>query len=142
MHCSRMTPRGFANLAIAISLIAIAGQGCPGRAAAAEASNYGTVRDFLVAHTNVVELTGENGERVAICPEYQGRVMTSTCGDLEGRSLGWVNKSFIEKGEKDPHFNNYGGEDRLWLGPEGGPYSLWFAPAPNRSWPIGSRRRP
>ena len=95
---------------------------------AAEHSNYGAVRDFLVNHTNVVELTGEHGERVAICPEYQGRVMTSTCSDLQGRSLGWVNKAFIEKGEKDPHFNNFGGEDRLWLGPEGGPNSLWFAP--------------
>ncbi len=95
---------------------------------AADTENYGAVRDFLVAHTEVVELTGEQGQRVAICPEYQGRVMTSTTADLEGRSLGWVNKSFIETAARDPHFNNYGGEDRLWLGPEGGPYSLWFAP--------------
>ncbi len=76
----------------------------------------------------MVELTGEDGERVAICPDYQGRVMTSTTGDLQGRSLGWINRSFIEKGVPDKHFNNYGGEDRLWLGPEGGPFSLWFAP--------------
>lgn len=89
--------------------------------------SYGAVRDFLVAHTNVVELTGENGERVAICPAYQGRVMTSTCNDLQGRSFGWVNRAFIERGENDKHFNNFGGEDRLWLGPEGGPFSLWFA---------------
>jgi len=95
---------------------------------AAEPMNYGAIRDFLVAHTKVVELTGEQGERIAICPDYQGRIMTSTCGDLEGRSLGWVNKAFIEKGTPDPHFNNYGGEDRLWLGPEGGPFGLWFAP--------------
>lgn len=98
------------------------------RLPAAEPTNYGAVRDFLVAHTNVIELTGENGERVAICPEYQGRIMTSTTGDLQGRSLGWVNTAFIEKGEKDKHFDNYGGEDRLWLAPEGGPFSLWFAP--------------
>jgi hypothetical protein len=91
-------------------------------------SNYGQARDFLAAHTSVVELTGEDGERVAICPDYQGRVMTSTTGDLQGRSLGWINRSFIEKGVADKHFNNYGGEDRLWLGPEGGPFSLWFAP--------------
>jgi hypothetical protein len=103
------------------------------RLAAAEPANYGAVRDFLVAHTKVVELTGENGQRVAICPEYQGRVMTSTTGDLQGRSLGWVNKPFIQKGEKDAHFNNFGGEDRLWLAPEGGPYSLWFAPGAEQS---------
>lgn len=103
------------------------------RSQAAEPANYGAVRDFLVAHTNVIELTGENGERVAICPDYQGRIMTSTTGDLQGRSLGWVNTEFIEKGETDKHFNNYGGEDRLWLGPEGGPFSLWFAPGADQT---------
>ena len=97
-------------------------------AQAAPVENYGKVRDFLIAHTKVIELAGENGERVAICPEYQGRVMTSTCGDLQGRSHGWVNKAFIEANVGDRHFNNFGGEDRLWLGPEGGPYSLFFAP--------------
>ncbi len=102
-------------------------------AMAAEPATYGAVRDFLVARTPVVELTGENGERVAICPEFQGRVMTSTTGDLQGRSYGWVNTDFIEKGEADKHFNNVGGEDRLWLGPEGGPFSLWFAPGAQQS---------
>ncbi len=97
-------------------------------APADEFSNYGQARDFLASHTSVVELTGEDGERVAICPDYQGRVMTSTTGDLQGHSLGWINRTFIEKGVPDKHFNNYGGEDRLWLGPEGGPFSLWFAP--------------
>jgi hypothetical protein len=96
---------------------------------AAEVDTYGAVRDLLVAHTKVVELTGETGERVAICPEYQGRVMTSTTGDLEGMSHGWVNRAFIQRGAADRHFNNYGGEDRFWLAPEGGPYSLFFAPA-------------
>jgi hypothetical protein len=100
----------------------------PTQAMGAEFDNYGQARDFLVARTKVVELTGENGERVAICPDYQGRVMTSTTGDIQGRSLGWINRSFIEKGTPDRHFNNYGGEDRIWLGPEGGPFSLWFAP--------------
>jgi hypothetical protein len=116
--------------AVVIAAVTLAGWHAGGsdRAGAAEATTYQAVRDFLIAHTSVVELTGENGERVAICPEYQGRVMTSTCNDLAGRSFGWVNKTFIENGAKDPHFNNYGGEDRLWLGPEGGPYSLWFAP--------------
>ena len=119
---------GKAARGIMLGVVGLACGGCPGNSGAAELEKYGAVRDFLVAHTNVVELTGEQGERVALCPEYQGRVMTSTTGDLEGRSLGWVNKAFIESGAKDPHFNNYGGEDRLWLGPEGGPYSLWFAP--------------
>jgi hypothetical protein len=99
-----------------------------GSAQAAKPETYGDAFNFLVAHTKVIQLTGENGERVAICPEYQGRVMTSTTNDLEGISHGWVNREFIERGTNDKHFNNYGGEDRLWLGPEGGQFSLWFAP--------------
>ena len=65
---------------------------------------------------------------MAVCPEWQGRVMTSTCGGLDGPSFGFVNREFIEAGKLDPHFNNYGGEDRLWLSPEGGQFSLWFKP--------------
>ncbi len=102
-------------------------------ARAAEAETYGEAFNFLVAHTKVIQLTGENGERVAICPEYQGRVMTSTTQDLEGLSHGWVNREYITRGTIDKHFNNYGGEDRLWLAPEGGPYSLFFAPGAAQS---------
>ena len=89
---------------------------------------YGAVRDFLVAHTKVVELTGEQRPAGGHLPRVSrpGHDIDRR-PILEGRSLGWVNKAFIEKGDKDPHFNNYGGEDRLWLAPEGGPYSLWFA---------------
>ena len=97
-------------------------------APAQDRANYGDDFNFLVAHTKVVQLTGENGERVAICPEYQGRVMTSTTNDLDGLSHGWINRDFISRGADDKHFNNYGGEDRLWLGPEGGQFSFWFAP--------------
>ncbi len=114
------TPIVAIAVAVALSLAA--------SSSAADFENYGQARDFLVSKTNVVELTGENGERVAICPQLQGRVMTSTTGDLEGPSFGWINRRFIEAGQQDKHFNNYGGEDRFWLGPEGGPFSLWFAP--------------
>ncbi len=89
---------------------------------------YAQAKQLLKKHTTVVELSDGHGGQVIVCPEYQGRVMTSTCNNDEGASLGWVNRSFIEKGEKNGQFNNYGGEDRLWLSPEGGPYSLWFAP--------------
>ena len=52
--------------------------------------------------------------------------MTSTCGGLDGPSFGFVNRDFIEAGKTDPHFNNYGAEDRFWLSPEGGQFSLFF----------------
>lgn len=90
---------------------------------------YGQTRDFLVRYTRVLELTSDDGQqRVAICPEYQGRVMTSTCNGLDGPSFGWINHAFIEAGQANEHFNNYGGEDRFWLGPEAGQFGLWFAP--------------
>ncbi len=32
----------------------------------------------------------------------------------------------IASGERQPHINVFGGEDRFWLGPEGGQYSIYF----------------
>jgi len=88
---------------------------------------YGEARDFLARHTELVELV-DGDARVAICPEWQGRVMTSTCGGMQGPSFGFINDEFITAGKTNPHFNNYGGEERMWLSPEGGQFSLWFAP--------------
>ena len=45
-----------------------------------------------------------------------------------GKSFGFVHDDYITAGKTDLHFNNYGGEERLWLSPEGGQFSLWFAP--------------
>ncbi|NQT13294.1 MAG: hypothetical protein HQ582_11130 [Planctomycetes bacterium] len=90
--------------------------------------SYREVRDFLVRHTEVVELADGRGGLVAICPEWQGRVMTSTCDGNDGPSFGFVNRAFIEAAKPDPRFNNFGAEDRMWLSPEGGPFSLWFKP--------------
>ncbi len=70
----------------------------------------------------------QNGDaQVLISGRYQGKVFTSTAEGEDGRSLGWVHyKSF--EGPEDPHMNAYGGENRLWLGPEGGRFSLFFHP--------------
>ncbi len=87
---------------------------------------YSEARDFLKQHTALVELEGERGERVLVCPEYQGRIMTSSLAGADGASLGWINYDFIKAGKQDAAFNNYGGEDRFWLGPEGGQFALWF----------------
>ncbi len=90
--------------------------------------SYGEARDFLAKHTNLVELKNGSGAIVAIAPDWQGRVMTSTCGGNDGPSFGFIHREFIEAGKKDPRFNNYGAEERMWLCPEGGPFSLWFRP--------------
>lgn len=70
--------------------------------------------------------SSDNLSKLLVVPAYQGRVMTSTAGGDDGKSYGWINYSFIESGKKDPQFNVYGGEERFWLGPEGGPYSIYF----------------
>jgi hypothetical protein len=111
----------------AAMLASVAGT-APGQDAKGKPMSYGEVRAFLARHTDLVELTGADGARVAICPEWQGRVMTSTCEGVEGASFGFVNDEFIKAGKANPHFNNYGAEDRMWLSPEGGQFSLWFKP--------------
>jgi hypothetical protein len=97
-------------------------------AAPAGAESFADAVAFVRKHTPVVVLAeGSGGARVAVCPDLQGRVMTSTASGDAGPSLGWVNKALLASGRKDPHFNAYGGEDRFWLGPEGGQFGLFFA---------------
>lgn len=89
---------------------------------------FGEDLAFLRAHTAIVLLSDEGGRaQVAVAPEYQGRVMTSTSFGLEGQSYGWIHRETIARGERRPHMNVFGGEDRFWLGPEGGQFSIYFA---------------
>jgi len=90
------------------------------------AETYGDLFSFHKLHTEVYELVQESS-RVLVCPDLAGRVMTSSCRGPRGLSFGWVNcKAFVAA--RDPHFTNFGGEERLWLGPEGGQFSVFFAP--------------
>lgn len=91
------------------------------------ANSFGEVVDFLEQHTDVIVLSDASEKaKVAIAPSMQGRVMTSTFGGSMGLSLGWINRDLIASGDTLPHINPYGGEDRFWLGPEGGQYSIFF----------------
>jgi hypothetical protein len=82
---------------------------------------------FLRQHTEVVLLADAAGEaQVVVAPGYQGRVMTSTTGGSNAPSFGWLGRVAIASGQRQPHMNVFGGEDRFWLGPEGGQYSLYF----------------
>jgi hypothetical protein len=81
---------------------------------------------FLKKFADIVELSPSDGAKVAVAPAFQGRVMTSSLAGDDGGSFGWLNVKFIESGREDKRFNNYGGEDRFWLGPEAGQFGLWF----------------
>src|SRR5271170_8030602 len=82
-------------------------------------------RDFLKKYGKVVELFKKNA-KLLISIDYQARVMTSTANGDEGSSYGWINYSLIQSGKLKAHINPFGGEDRFWLGPEGGQYALYF----------------
>jgi hypothetical protein len=72
----------------------------------------------------IILTSGHSG--IIISPKYQAKVFTSTAKGDKGLSFGWINyKAF---GKEDSHMNAYGGENRLWLGPEGGKFSLFFKP--------------
>jgi hypothetical protein len=90
-------------------------------------TRFGDDLDFLQRHTETVVLS-DGAAQVALCPALQGRVATSTPGGAAGPSFGWLNRGLIASGRHAPHMNAYGGEDRFWLGPEGGQFSLYFAP--------------
>jgi len=80
---------------------------------------------FLEKYVDVITLSSDNGlAKVAIVPQYQGRVMTSTAGGKE--SFGWLNYEAIASKEIKPHINVYGGEERFWMGPEGGQFAIFL----------------
>ena len=83
---------------------------------------------FLSQHGAVRVLHGSGGGRIAVSGNYQARVMTSAVAP-GAKSLGFINRAFIEAGQTGTPFDNYGGEDRFWLGPEGGQYGLYFPAA-------------
>lgn len=86
---------------------------------------YGYDLAFLRKNLKTVELV--NGDsRLILVPQYQGRVMTTTSSGLKGFSYGWINHDLIASSKIVEHFNPYGGEERLWLGPEGGQFAIFY----------------
>jgi hypothetical protein len=72
----------------------------------------------------------QNNHRLVVAPQLVGRVMASTMTGDQGTIQGWVNQSALEAGAVDPVFNNYGGEERFWLGPDGTSQGLFFRKKP------------
>jgi hypothetical protein len=100
-----------------------------GPAGAAGESFKDDVSFLLKYDKNLVLLSDESGKaQVAVSPLFQGRVMTSASDAEKGASYGWVNRELIASRKQVQHMNPYGGEDRFWIGPEGGQFSVFFAP--------------
>ena len=99
-------------------------------------SSFASDLAFLQKHTDALTLS-KGDAAIIVVPAYQGRVMTSTYDQKNGPGFGWINRPVIEKGflteeEKkgrlEEHIYIFGGEERFWLGPEGGQYGLFFKP--------------
>ena len=74
-------------------------------------------------------LSSDDGKtQIIVSAKYQGKVFTSTANGLSGASFGFVNYDALDSNIVDEHINAYGGENRFWLGPEGGRYSIYFTP--------------
>lgn len=85
--------------------------------------------EFLKAHTDLLVLQNKaRTVQVAVAPLWQGRVMTSGSSEPNAAGYGWINHELIASGERQAHMNAFGGEDRFWMGPEGGQFSVFFAP--------------
>ena len=75
--------------------------------------SYQDALSFLAQKTSVIELYDQLGGRVAVAPEWHGRVLTSTCDGLKGNSFGCINVRAIEA----DRFEYFGGEDQWTISP-------------------------
>jgi hypothetical protein len=159
MTLRSLLPSGqFAGFAVATILMLAGGCNMMNKDAAAKkakAATFGDDVSFLRAHEkDVVVLSDNTGKaQVVVSPKMQGRVMTSTTAGNDGPSFGFVNRELIKSGEVKQHITPLGGEDRFWIGPEGGQFSVffakgatfdldhWFTPAPldTQAWDVGER---
>ena len=82
---------------------------------------------FLKNYIDVIQLSDSSGNaKIAVSASLQGRVMTSSSSGLEGRSYGWINHELFKSKDTLAHINVFGGEERFWIGPEGGQFSIFF----------------
>ena len=90
-------------------------------------NSYADDVSFMEEYIKVIQLTdASNNAKVAISAALQGRIMTSSANGDKGRSYGWINKELFKSKDTLEHINVFGGEERFWLGPEGGQYSIFF----------------
>ena len=110
-------------------------------------TSFGNEVNFLKQYTKTIVLKTKTGNgKIAVCPQLQGKIMASSLDGDSGQTFAWVNRGHIKSGNNDPVINSHGGEDRFWLGPQAGQYSIynlpgdpfdkWFTPPPFNSEPF------
>jgi hypothetical protein len=94
---------------------------------AASAASFGEDVAFLRTQTEVLILKDQAGSpaTVAVAPAMQARVMASSALGGAGTNAAWIARNRPATPDRAAV---YGGADRFWLGPEGGPFSLFHVP--------------
>ncbi|WP_421897662.1 DUF6786 family protein [Marinoscillum sp.] len=92
-----------------------------------EKGSFGADFEFLKSHAEIIRLE-KGSSHILIAPKLQGRVLTSTLDGPDGLSQGFINHDRIKSDKIEKHIQAYGGEDRFWLGPQGGQYTIYFHP--------------
>ena len=80
----------------------------------------------MIASGKVFTLSNPDGGKVLVTPGLMGRALTARVGSIS--SVGYVSLREIEAGPRDVPWNNYGGLDRFWVGPETGEFGIFFKP--------------
>lgn len=80
---------------------------------------------FVQKYQNTITLKNRTSA-ILIVPSYEARVMTSTTNSDSSFSNGYLDYDFIKSNSIKKGGNAYGGEDRLWLGPLGSKYTLFY----------------
>jgi hypothetical protein len=94
-----------------------------------EKGTFGYDLQYLTKTDSPIVLTSNDKRaQIIVSAKYQAKVFTSTAEGTEGKSLGFLNYKVFESNEINEHMNGYGGENRLWIGPEGGSFSVFFKP--------------
>ena len=94
-----------------------------------EKGTFGYDVNYLSEWDSLIILKSDDDKaQIILSAKYQAKVFTSTANGLAGNSHGFVNYNFFDSGVVDEHMNGFGGENRFWLGPEGGKYSIYFEP--------------
>ncbi len=91
-------------------------------------NNFGEDLAFISRFYPTQVLSNSDGAKLVCVAELQGRTMTSSSNGDQGHSNGYINYDAFEKGMVDPQINLFGGEDRIWISPEGGQFSVFFEP--------------
>ena len=118
-----------ARLSRTVAACALVSSLAYGSAQQENGNSFGEVVSFVNQHSKLIILS-DDGSRalIAVWPAMQGRVLTSSAAGPEGQSFGGFNRELIASGKVQQHLNAVGGEDRIWVGPEGGQFSVFFAP--------------